>query len=385
MNNNILLWLWLKNALKDRSVLVYKTYLHFKSVEAAYNSTEEQLDELDFLTSEHKEALLNKDLTDAKNILNICNSSQIKIITIDDEQYPEEFRQIYNFPCVLFVLGDISILHKSPKITIVGTRSSTSYGTSVTHDITTALALSGFTVVTGVAKGIDNAVINSTVNAGKDLICILPCGHATAWYGTNYKYKNILSSGIIISEHLPDTHTHIFSYQERNRLLSALSIATVVTQAPIRSGAVMTANYAANQGKDVFSVMANVDMPQSAGSNLLIRDGAIPVIDYKDVLYRYAEEYSDVLTVDIVQPENLKPVDDGEELCMSQDFKRMMRENLDEDEKLIFSKIRETETDVDYIISSTTLPTSAVMSIISSLETKGAIVACPGNKYKIMI
>lgn len=386
MNNNILLWLWLKNALDDKSVLTYKTYLHFKSIQAAYNATKEQLDELGFLKDEEKQKLLNKDLTAAENIQKICASAQIKIITVDDECYPIQLKEIYNYPCVLFLLGNDELVFKKPKLTVVGTRGCTIYGTSMTEKIVMPLARAGFCLVTGVAKGIDSAVIKSVLAAQGSIICVLPYGHGTTRFGTSYRYKDILPYGVILSEHLPNTNSHKYTYQERNRILSALSLGTLVTQAPIKSGAVMTANYALNQGKDVFALPANVDMPQSLGSNMLIRDGATPVFDYKDILFAYANEYKDQLTVDVEQPEvSLNPADETEEHDRLQDFKNIVINELDKDEKTVFSKIREGETDIDYIISSTELPTSTVMSIISALETKGAIVACPGNKYKIMI
>lgn len=387
MNNNVLFWIWLKLALDDKVTKVFKTYQHFKTIENAYNCTQSDLEDLDFLTDFEKSALLVKDLSVAQNIVRRCQASNIKIITVDDDNYPNSLKQINSYPCVLFCLGDYELLFKKPLITVVGTRKCTSYGEHITSEICANLSLAGFGIVTGVATGIDSSATKGVLSVDGSVIAVLPGGHATTRYGTSYKFKDILRNGVVLSEHLPDTPTGNFAYQQRNRILSALSLGTLVTQAPKSSGALMTATYALEQGKDVFAVMANINMAQSMGSNLLIKDGAIPVLSFLDIVEQYIGDYADILKSDIpiLNCENNKEPDSFERHDMAQDFKRVILKSLDEEERIVFDLIKLTETDIDYIIGLSNLPVSVVMSVISSLETKGAIIACPGNKYKLMI
>jgi DNA processing protein len=160
-----------------------------------------------------------------------------------------------------------------------------------------------------------------------------------------------------------------------------------VTQAPESSGALITAKYAIEQNRDVFALIANADMEQSRGSNLLLRDGATPVIDYHDVVDFYRIKLGDLITADIdVEYSEIHTAKSSENpLIQLEDFKRVIEPHLTFEEKTVFEAIDLVETTVDAIIERTELPISTVMSILTSLEASGAIVACPGNLYKILI
>ena len=386
MNENHVLWIWLKTALNDLSLKTYKTYSMCGGVEAVFNAGKKEIEKLEFLDYKDKKALLNKDLSKAQQTYRICSSNGIGITTLDDDDYPKLLREIDNPPCMLFYYGNYNKAFSKPCITIVGTRNCTTYGEVATTYISGMLAACGFTIACGVARGIDTAAMESAVKTDGSVIMVLPDGLIATSYGNKYKFKNIRYNGVVITEHLPSAKTSRYAYHERNRILSGISLGTIVTQAPESSGALITAGYAADQGRDVFALVANIDMVQSKGSNKLIKDGATPIFGYEDVLETYLPKFGDSL-IRSSESEHIDALRKSEEdeVLKVEDFKRVMLKQLDENEQQVFKLMSHREVTSDYIIDRTNLPIPLVIGIISSLEAKGAIVSCPGNKYKILV
>lgn len=386
MKENHVIWIWLKTALNDRSLKTYKTYQEFKSIDAVFSADKNVLERLNFLDEKDRDALLNKDLCEAQKTIRLCESNNIGIVTIDDNNYPALLKEIDNPPCVLFYYGNYEKAFSKPCITIVGTRDCTTYGEVTTSYISGMLAACGFTIACGVAKGIDTAALESAVKADGSVIMVLPDGLISTNYQNKYKFKNIRYNGVVISEHLPNERTSKYAYHERNRILSGISLGTIVTQAPEKSGALITANYAADQGRDVYALVANIDMVQSKGSNRLIKDGATPIFGYEDILEVYYTKFKDVLVRHVEKDlsQTLKRSED-DRFIKAEDFKRVIMKQLGEDEQQVFKLMSHREITADYIIDRTNLPVPQVLGIISVLEAKGAIVSCPGNKYKILV
>ncbi len=388
MNNNILLWLWLKVAVSDRNLEAYKLYEQFRSIEKIYDLTIDEIAPLEFLSIKSKESILNKDTRVAQSILHTCESNKIDIITVDDERYPKQLLEIYNYPCVLFSYGDFEKAFSKPIITIVGTRKCTSYGTRIAAKISAVLSYAGFTVVTGVANGIDTAVINAVTDIEGSLLAVLPKGIAQVNLGSSYKFKDVRKNGAIITEYLPGFKSHQFVYQERNRILAGLCVGSVIIQAHKKSGAGMTANYALNQNRDVFVLPGNIDMPQSEGTNRLIKEGAIPIVTLRDIVDYYKPIYGDIINDDIPDhmitfPSFLQFQQENEKEEETYDFKRVVTKHLDEYERAVFELIQSGLTNGDHIIEKSNISSSDAMYALSSLEGKGLITAYPGNNYKI--
>lgn len=385
MNNNVLLWIWLKVCTGDRNLDTYKLYTHFGSVEKIFSLTTDEIGEIDIVSDNVKSELFKKDTRAAQRIIRNCESNNIEIITIDDKRYPQALLHIYNPPCVLFAHGNVEKAFSKPLLTIVGTRECNSYGERSGSKISAVAAYAGFTVVAGVADGIDTAVISGALGVGGSVIAILPTGHAGISLGDSYKFKDVRKDGVILSEHLPSSSSHQFAYQERNRILAGISIASVIIQAPKKSGALMTADYAIKQNKDVFSLPANIDMPQSEGCNNLINDGAIPILNYKTVVDYFKPKYDGVINDNI--PEHLlelpKLDESGE--AKTYEFKRIVEKHLDDDERIVLAAIQSGKNDVDSIIEKTTIPYNYVACALTSLVQKNIIRGIPGNKYEIII
>lgn len=387
MKDKIILWLWLKIALKDRSVKTYKTYNAFGDIEKIYNASESEYKALSFLKDDDIEALMNKNTQSAIYTFRLCETNHIGIVTIDQDRYPDLLREIDIPPCILFYFGSYDKAMAKPRLTIVGTRECTTYGEIITASLSSAMARSGFAIVTGVAKGIDKTTIDSVIKADGSVIAVLPDGFMVTQFINKYKLKDVQFNGVALTEHLPNESTHRFAYHERNRILSGLSLGTIVTQAPERSGALITSSYALDQGRDVFAVPANIDTVQSFGSNKLLKDGAYLVTGFSDIYNFYKDKLGDAITpCDKMDFPRFYASNAAYDSGFETDrYKRVISPALNKNQQHILSLIGDKETDFTYILVNSDMEVPEIASILSELEEKGIIESCPGNRYKILM
>ena len=386
MNDNLILWLWFRLAIKFGSSKCYDTYKAFGSVESIYNASQADYSKCSFLDNDDIASLCNKDTDAAQRAARLYSAQGIGVTPIDSDDYPKLLKEIENPPCVLFWYGNYEKAFSKPCITIVGTKDNTSYGETTSTYLSSTLAACGFTVGCGSARGIDTVVLNSAVHSDGSVIMVIPEGLIAAGFNTKFKYKELRYNGVVISEQIPEIKASKISYRERNRILSGIAYGTIVTQAPETSGALSTASYALDQGRDVFAVPATIDMLQSKGSNKLIRDGAIMVTEVEDVINYYLPKFKDVIVKQAHEEfakrsPSLRRIAESDSI----DFKKDVMTQLDEKEKQVYDLFSYNVLTVDYIIDEMMLPVHEVLSILSSLETKGAIVSCPGNGYKISV
>ncbi len=209
-----------------------------------------------------------------------------KALSFWDEGYPELLRNGVHPPLVLFVIGNANLL-KEPSISVVGTRKPTSYGVKVTREFVSELS-KYFVVVSGMAYGIDAVAHEVSLESGGKTVAVLGTGVDVVYPKTNEKlYRKITEKGCVVSEFLMGTGPKKHHFPARNRIVAGLSVATLVMEAPEKSGALITANFAADAGRDVFAVPGDVDRITSEGTNGLIKSGAYPLTDPRDVLERY--------------------------------------------------------------------------------------------------
>lgn len=220
----------------------------------------------------------------AERTWRLAQERGITIVGCDDPRYPESLSAIEDPPPVLFCLGDVGLLQQ-PAVGIVGSRAATSYGLRVTASIVPTLASHGLVIISGLALGIDAAAHSETLDCAGRTIAVLGTGVDVPYPLENeWIYKRIEASGLLISELLPGTRAHPGSFPTRNRLIAALSDVVVVIEAGAKSGALITAQAAANAGRIVGAVPGPVDHPASAGTNSLLRDGAQVVTGVQDVM-----------------------------------------------------------------------------------------------------
>ena len=200
-------------------------------------------------------------------------------IGIDDERYPALLKDIHDPPSQLYCIGDLSLLSMQC-VAVVGTRRCSPYGRWAAGEIARAVAGSGTCVVSGMASGIDSAAHKGALDAGGKTIAVFGTGVDICFPASNAGlYERIAESGLIVSEYEPGEGPMAWHFPARNRIISGLSRATIVVEGAIKSGSMITASLALEQGRDVFAVPGNINQPNSRGVNKLIADGASPIMD----------------------------------------------------------------------------------------------------------
>ncbi len=371
--NRHLYWIWLRLALEGNIKMMYALYSVAGDIETVFQSDKKQYTDWG-VPQNYLSALENKDLTSAYNILGQCERFDIGILSIDEEQYPEDLRRIALPPCMLFYRGKFLECLKTPMLTVVGTRYSTTSGEAITADFGRNLSLAGFTIVCGVAQGNEEALYKSVIAADGRCVLLLPCGILSVSPRVKYLFKDVVTNGAVVSEWLPGEKGQRDAYKIRNRLLSAFTPGTLILQSPRRSGTQMTANYALSQGKDVFSIPGGLLDPTFAGNNLLLRDGAIPVIEAMDIVEYYKPKYKDELFDIVVE-------DDGFEKYVQS---ISQNEFESQEQQIVYGAMTHEGNTIDEIVAKSDLATHIVLSQLTLMEINGWIEAIPGGKYKII-
>lgn len=232
--------------------------------------------------------LTDKSLRLAMEILRRCEAAGIRVLTYGDSRYPERLRQLEDPPTVLYVRGDLGDPDDEPVIALVGTRKCTPFGVRMAEKLGRDIARYGGVLATGLAAGIDSAAARGALSGGGLVIGVLGCGADVVYPRSNGPlFEDVLRHGALISEYPPGTPPLGRNFPERNRIMSGISLGVAVVEAPERSGALITAGAALEQGRDVFVVPANPDAESCKGSNLLLQEGAYPVLNGWDIMSQY--------------------------------------------------------------------------------------------------
>ena len=305
-------WVWLTTlpGLTNRSKLLLLE--HFPSPEDIYYAQPEDLPPVEGLSSSQAALLSDKSTDRAEDVLARCAKGDIFLLTMQDALYPDRLRNIFDPPVLLYGRGRMPLFDEEAAVSVVGTRTCTPYGISTSEELGYQLAKEGAVVVSGLARGIDGASHRGALRAGGFTAAVLGGGVDVVYPAENRRlYEDIAATGVLLSEYPPGTEPMGSHFPVRNRILSGLSLAVLVVEAPERSGALITANTALEQGRDVFAVPGPIDAPNSRGSNRLIRDGAGLVTCGWDILEGYRSRFPHRLRP---SPENLPPVPEPDNL-----------------------------------------------------------------------
>lgn len=284
-------------------------------------------------------------------------------ITMESDEYPDSLREIQGSPRELYCIGDISLL-KTPCAAIVGSRRYTIYGRQTALMIGKMLAGRGITVVSGMAKGIDSFAHQGALSKQKGkTIAVLGTAIGKPYPASNAALmEEIEEKGLVISEYPPDFPGSQYGFPARNRIISGLSKSVIVVEAGLKSGSLITAQIAGDQGKTVFAVPGNINSQFSIGTNLLIRDGAYPLVVVDDVIREMG-----------VQSMNRGTFGEDEEGFPVE---------MDDDEKKLYSEIRQEQgISPDALSEKVELPISKINGILTVMEIKGAIMMCSGRIF----
>lgn len=292
MNNSTEVWLWLLLVMQPynpKTNLILETY-EFDAANAAKAIRDGQIS---FLSDEEIQRAKTVRNGDVHALMKLCYDNNIRIITLDDEEYPDALRNIYNPPIVLFAAGSLANFDNEFSISVIGARQASKYAYQVTDYLVAPLTRIGTVIVSGLANGIDSAAHNACLNNGGKTIGVCACGILTDYpKGSGILKRRIVENGgAIISELLPFDKTSGGYFKFRNRIISGLTYGTLVIEAAKQSGCFLTVAHALEQGKEVFAVPpCNILNSFYCGTADLLRDGATPVFDYKDILYAFYKD-----------------------------------------------------------------------------------------------
>lgn len=303
-----------------------------------------------------------QDHTDHTKEIREADERGISIITQEDEDYPAPLREAYDPPLLLYVWGKLEPRDKHA-ISVVGSRRATIYGTQATKKLSYQLAQSGFTIISGLARGIDTAAHEAAVAANGRTIAVLGSGLGKLFPQENLALAEKIASGhgAVVSEFSIHTSPDKQTFPMRNRIVAAWARAVLVVECPAWSGSLITANLASEYGKPIFAVPGPIDKPTSAGCNQLIRDGATLVADASHIL------------------------DDLGELPFARkaSFTESITEipELPAEEATVFAAVTTDESPVDLIIERCGLPAHTVTATLMKLEMRRLVRAFPGFRY----
>lgn len=266
-----------------------KLLKHFKTIENLYNATKEELLQIPGIGEKTSQIILNQNIRqNLDKHIEYMLKNNIDIISINDKEYSEILKEIYDAPISLYIRGNKNILNDD-SVAIIGCRESTDYGRNITKKLAYDIAKSKINIVSGLAKGIDGIAHRGAILAGGKTIAVLGNGLDTIYPTENIPLaKEILKTGgAIISEYPLGEKPQKQNFPERNRIVSGMSKGVVVVEAKEKSGTLITVDFALEQGRDVFVVPGNINQENSTGTNELIKQGAKLITSYKDVIEEY--------------------------------------------------------------------------------------------------
>jgi DNA processing protein len=368
MDKNTELTIWISSIPGIGAIKANKLLSYFKSPEEVFWADEVALfqtgflsrnDVLNILDKKHKENLYL--------LLEKIYKSDISVVSIKDEKYPGYLKNIYDPPPVLFYKGEIK--KEENALAIVGSRKATSYGIKMSEVIADSLGQMGFTIISGMARGIDAAAHEACLKAGSRTIAVLGCGVDVVYPPESRGLMNrIIEQGTVISEFIPGTQPLAYNFPQRNRIISGLSLGIIVIEAGEKSGSLITAHIALEQGREVFALPGNVSSSKSAGTNKLIRDGAKIITGIEDI-------------VDELQILNI----DKKKEYLNRKINNKTMNALGNDEKKVIMELESGEIHIDELSRKTGFDIKKLSSLLVVLEMGGLLEQLPGKKYRLII
>jgi len=381
-------WLWLTQLRGLRNQTRLALLRHFGTPEDVFYADAGEILLTEGMTREQAAILEDHKLDAANQILADCQRLGFRILTIQDAEYPSRLKNIYDPPCLLYLKGRLPAIDEETAVAVVGTRDCTPYGIASAEKLGYELAGGGAVVVSGLARGIDAAAIHGALRAGGVTVGVVGNG-LDVYYPreSRYLYEDVAATGVLMSEYPPGAEPAKSHFPARNRIISGLSVATLVVEAPKRSGALITAETANEQGRDVFAVPGPVDAPTSVGCNRLIQDGAGLVMDAWDILREYEARFPDKLRQEGARevPKTL-----GYQARQKEEPKAVPPSvsvskndlSLTDDQIALMRVLSDQEpAQVDVLIDQTGIPTRRVLSALTLLEMDNFVQQHSGKRY----
>lgn len=411
-------YIWLQAVLGYGSAKLNAVLREFGSPAALFESSAEQIVKSGIFMSDEIKKINKIPLEYAVGILENCNKIGCRVITPDMEEYPARLLNIIDPPCAVYVMGKFPDFDDEAAVSMVGSRKPTESGRKAAVSLAARLARAGMVIVSGGALGIDYCSHMGALSAGGVTVCVMPCGVDINYPSQNSEMRrNVRKKGCLISEMPPGTGVSKGAFHIRNRIISALSLGTVIIEAGEKSGTLITANSAIDQGRDVFVIPGAVDSPQYAGSNRLISDGARPLLSVLDILDEYALNYPHKLNVRQVgepfsdeilsgiaaalgrtevspslrrgnpsrkaAPQTRKTVKATVRPPAKREKRMINVGEVSDDAAKVYDLFSGDAVSADFLIAAGKLESDTVLAALTELEVFGYIESLPGGRYKI--
>lgn len=387
MDNNIIYWVWLQQVLGYGNSKIKNLLSKYKDARSFY--------ELGFNGWKSSGLLTEKGLTKArsysidniKTIVDKCIKFEQSIITFNDIEYPERLRNISNPPCVLYFKGNLPDIENCLAISIVGTRTANSESINTSFEFAYELSKAGALIISGGAIGIDESAHKGALNSGRETVCVLGNGVDVNYPRENSSLRyDISRNGVLISEYPPETPPISRNFPIRNRIISGLSLGTLVIQAGKRSGALITANLAMEQNRDVFSIPGNIKNKLYEGTNNLIKIGAKPATCPMDIIEEYIGVYADKFNIKKLDIDTESDFSNEDKFSVDITSKYSYNETktvkgLSDNAKKVYNILDYDKKHIDDIMIQTKLQMNIVLQAITELEINDLINSYSGRMY----
>lgn len=404
-------WIWLQRTL-GAGFFADELIAHFSDARGIYEAGEDAWISSGTLSPKNFKKLSTLSPSQSYEIMNACMKNGWHIIPYDSPLYPKQLRRINSSPLVLYVWGDAGVLDSMPSIGMVGTRNCSDYGLNIAYSLSEQLAKAGFSVVSGGAVGVDRACHEGAMASGGKTVAFLGCGLGSEYLKSNENMRRRISeNGAVVSEFPPYTPASRITFPIRNRLISGMSLGTVVIEAKERSGSLITARYCREQGRIVFAVPGDVTNSNFFGTNKLIRDGARAVFSAYDIISEFSDLYPELVS-SASPDEHIKGIDfaagipelsdkkasgqrkikkkkQPEQLTLN-DFgvkkeekgkAEALPENLTQEAEKVYSYLGSEAVHSDIIAQKSGMNSKEVLCALTELELYGLCSVHPGGRY----
>ncbi|PRX33687.1 DNA processing protein [Orenia metallireducens] len=371
-----LYWVWL-NQIKGLGPIKVKNLLdYFTDAKGVWESNLEEITAIEGIGSSLGNRIItSKGKFDFEKEYISLNKFGVKVVTLVDKCYPKLLKEIYDSPPVLYYKGDLSKINR-PSLSIVGSRRYTTYGKAIANKLSKRLTELGVNIVSGMARGIDTFAHQGALEGGITY-AILGSGIDHIYPPENAALaKRIAKEGAILTPFHLGTRPFAKNFPARNRIISGLSLGTIVVEATRKSGSLITADMALEQGREVFAIPGDITKEQSQGTNRLIKSGAKLVQNIDDILEElplleginsYDEEYG----INLQKDNSLE------------NRKNKLMKELSEKQKIVYRRLSYTPQQFEYLLNTISLNSAQLNTVLLELEIKGMIEQLPGKRFRL--
>ncbi|MFI3252977.1 MAG: DNA-processing protein DprA [Eubacteriales bacterium] len=409
MNSSVMYWLWLATR-KGMTPQLGRELFHAyeDSIEKLYLAQKQSLSSFG-LKPEIVKALENKSLDIPQKLLEDCNKYHQSIITYQDAIYPQKLKELINPPLLLYAKGNLPLIDETLSLCMVGAREASPYGVYEATEIALTLASAGVLLVTGMAQGIDTAVVQGALKSGKPLVSVVAGGMDKIYPKQNkFLYEDVASIGVLLSEYPPESEHHKTHFRPRNRILCGLSDGVMIVECLRRGGTMMTAQIAEEQQRDLFALPASIRSPLSEGPHQLIKNNQAQLVTCgEDILHFYQNRYP-LLRQPLSKDKRLQRVKDANghstmtekkkspvQTPKEKEIRTVESENIipvskqkslfTDDQITLLHTLGEEEMAMDILVEKSQIPAKRTLSAMTLLEMGGQVKEVSSGRFQSMV